>query len=77
VNNRNLKNLKIDLKNAPKLINLAKQAGFEGVLVAESGYTSATELVKVKQFADAVLIGTSIAGSGNLKEAVRNLKACL
>lgn len=77
VNNRNLKNLKIDLKNAPKLIDLAKQAGFEGVLVAESGYTSASELLEVKQFADAVLIGTSIAGSRDLKEAVRNLKACL
>jgi len=77
VNNRNLKNLKIDLANAPKLIDLAKQAGFEGILVAESGYKSASELSEVKQFADAVLIGTSIAGSGNLKEAVRNLKACL
>ncbi len=77
VNNRNLKNLKIDLNNAPKLINLAKQAGFNGVLVAESGYKSATELAEVKQFADAVLIGTSIAGSSNLEEAVRNLKSCL
>ena len=77
VNNRNLKNLKIDLNNAPKLIGLARQAGFEGILVAESGYTSASELLEVKQFADAVLIGTSIAGSRDLKEAVRNLKACL
>lgn len=74
VNNRDLRTLEIDLDNAPKLIEQAKRQGFEGVLVAESGYRSRKDLAPVEGLADAVLIGTSIAGSGDLENAVRSLK---
>lgn len=74
VNNRDLRTLEINLENAPKLIKLAKEQGFNSVLVAESGYRSAAELKELKGVADAVLIGTSIAGSGDLEEAVRALR---
>ena len=74
VNNRNLQDLSIDLQNAPRLIERAKNRGFTGLLIAESGYKTAKELQDIKAIADAVLVGTSIAGSGDLKAAVRNLK---
>ena len=73
VNNRNLQTLEIDLENAPKLIQKAKVNGYTGTLVAESGYKHADELKDLRGLADAVLIGTSLAGSGNLETGVRTL----
>lgn len=73
VNNRNLQTLDVDTSNAPRLIAKARAAGFTGLLVAESGYKDASELVALKGVADAVLIGTSLAGSGNLEAGVRKL----
>ncbi len=77
VNNRNLKTLKIDLETAPRLLGTARNTGFSGLLVAESGYTEAAELRHVYGLADAVLVGSSLAGSGDLKAAVRQLKTGL
>ena len=74
VNNRDLKTLKIDLATSPRLLRVARDAGFEGVLVAESGYREAAELAPVLGLADAVLIGSSVAGSGDLETAVRRLR---
>lgn len=73
VNNRDLRTLEIDLTNAPTLIQRAKDAGFTGLLVAESGYKQKSDLDTVRDIADAVLIGTSLAGSGDLESAVRAL----
>lgn len=75
VNNRDLKTLHIDLAVSPRLIRKAKAAGFAGVLVAESGYKSAADLAEVRGLADAVLVGSSLAGSGNLAQATRELLA--
>lgn len=77
VNNRDLKTLQIDLGTAPRLMRAARDAGFTGLLVAESGYRDAAELAGVAGLADAVLIGSSVAGSGDLKAAVRRLKTGL
>lgn len=74
VNNRDLKTLKIDLATSPRLLRVARDAGFGGVLVAESGYREAAELAPVLGLADAVLIGSSVAGSGDLETAVRLLR---
>lgn len=73
VNNRDLKTLHIDLEVSPRLIRRAREAGFSGVLVAESGYKSAADLAAVRGLADAVLVGSSLAGSGNLVQATRDL----
>ena len=77
VNNRDLKTLKIDLETAPRLMRTARDAGFSGLLVAESGYTEAAELKSVYGLADAVLVGSSVAGSGDLRAAVRRLRVGL
>ncbi len=75
VNNRDLTTLAIDLENAPRLLSRARAAGFEGVLVAESGYRTREDLRTVEGLADAVLVGTSLAGSGDLAGALRRLTA--
>ena len=74
VNNRDLTTLQIDLGTAPRLMTVARNAGFEGLLVAESGYRNADELESVLGLADAVLVGSSVAGSHDLGAAVRVLR---
>ena len=74
VNNRDLTTLQIDLQTAPRLMTRARNAGFKGVLVAESGYRNADELESVLGLADAVLVGSSVAGSHDLGAAVRALR---
>lgn len=77
INNRDLKTLQIDLATAPRLGRHARDSGFTGTLVAESGYRTAEELSEVTDFADAVLIGTSLAGSGDPGKALSRLLADL
>lgn len=73
VNNRDLTTLHIDLEVSPRLIKLARQRGFEGVLVAESGYKTPADITTVRHLADAVLVGSSLAGSGDLTHSAREL----
>ncbi len=73
VNNRDLRTLEIDLNNAPRLCERARALGFTGLLVAESGYRDRRELDALAGVADAVLIGTSLASSGDLERALRGL----
>ncbi len=74
VNNRNLATLEVDLKTAPRLIREAHALGFSGTSVAESGYRTNEELRGVAGLADAVLVGTSLAGSGDLSAALARLR---
>lgn len=73
VNNRDLGTLKINLNNAPGLIRRAREAGFAGLLVAESGYATRQQVAALHGLADAVLVGSSLAGSANLEQAARDL----
>ncbi len=63
VNNRDLRTLEIDLELAPRLIARARRDGFDGLCVAESGYATRAELEVVRNLADGVLIGSSLAAS--------------
>ncbi len=74
VNNRDLATLQVDLATAPRLIGSAREQGYTGVTVAESGYATHADLAAVAQVADAVLVGTSLAGSGDLTGALRRLR---
>lgn len=75
VNNRDLTTLDIDLEVSPRLIRLARQRGFTGVLVAESGYRTPDQIASLRGVADAVLVGSSLAGSVDLEGATRRLMA--
>lgn len=77
VNNRDLATLSVDLAVAPRLLRAARDAGYRGLLVAESGYRQPGDLQPLEGLADAVLVGTSLAGSGDLEEAVRRLRTGL
>lgn len=74
-NNRDLRTLDVDRGVAPHLLARARAQGFDGVAVAESGYATLADLANVRDVADAVLVGTSLAGSGDLTAAVRALRA--
>ena len=75
VNNRDLTTLRIDVTTAPRLIRRARDTGFTGVLVAESGYERPEQLHALRGLADAVLVGSSLAGAGDLERATRDLLA--
>lgn len=67
INNRNLNNMKIDLNTTKKLSKLIKNK----VIVAESGYETKEQIKEAKT--NAVLIGTSILKSGNIKKKIDEL----
>lgn len=71
VNNRDLATLDIDRATAPRLLRRAREAGFRGRLVAESGYERPEDLGEVADVADAVLVGTALARQDDLEAAVR------
>ena len=63
INNRNLHTLEIDLGVSIKLSRIAKNSDFSGKLIAESGLSNRADILKLPEFVDAVLIGTSIMKS--------------
>ncbi len=73
VNNRDLTTLSIDLHNSPRMIAHARARGYEGLLVAESGYRTPQDIASIRSVADAVLVGSSLAASGDLESAARAL----
>ncbi|PNY82240.1 indole-3-glycerol phosphate synthase TrpC [Deinococcus koreensis] len=73
VNNRDLTTLHTDLQVSPRLIRRAREQGFTGLLVAESGYRTPADIASIRELADAVLVGTSLAGSPDLGRAAREL----
>lgn len=73
VNNRNLVDLKIDRRTAPRLGRLAREQGFTGMLVAESGYGAPSEMEEIRGLFEAVLVGTRLARSGDWAAAARKL----
>jgi len=75
VNNRDLRSLDVDLSLAPRLLRAARGAGYEGLLVAESGYRERRQLEALAGLADAVLVGTSLAASDDPGPALAALLA--
>jgi indole-3-glycerol phosphate synthase len=73
INNRDLSTLGIDLSTAPRLGKLARNQGFSGLLVAESGYSRPQELQVLPEWFEAVLIGTSLARSKAWAQAVQTI----
>uniref|UniRef100_A0A7C2BZ66 indole-3-glycerol-phosphate synthase n=1 Tax=Thermus islandicus TaxID=540988 RepID=A0A7C2BZ66_9DEIN len=73
INNRDLATLRVDLATAPRLGRRARERGFSGVLVAESGYSRKEELEALKGMFDAVLVGTGLMRRADLAGAVREL----
>jgi indole-3-glycerol phosphate synthase len=71
VNNRNLKNFKVDLATTEKL---AQKIGAGKILVAESGIHSRADVERLKKCgAKAILVGESLMKNGDIKTKVREL----
>ncbi len=78
VNNRNLKDLSIDLATSEELIPYIKeydrQYGTDHLVISESGvYTVDDARRMIQAGADALLIGTAIMKSGNVYEKTREI----
>lgn len=71
VNARNLKNLKVDLSYVEKLLPLVPD---NKIRVAESGILAKADVQRVKKAgADAILVGTTLMKSKNIKEKIKQL----
>jgi len=70
INNRNLKNFKVDLQTTAKLI---KKIPKKKVIVSESGFKARKDISRFKNKINAVLIGTSIMKSDNIKKKISEL----
>lgn len=70
VNNRNLLDLTVDLTTAPRLGNLARERGFNGLLVAESGYQDAQTIAGLTGVFDGVLVGTALMKNPGLAREI-------
>ncbi|MFO8150982.1 MAG: indole-3-glycerol phosphate synthase TrpC [Trueperaceae bacterium] len=65
VNNRDLRSLEIDTAVAPRLIEAGRRLAPEATWVAESGYRDGAAVARLAGIADAVLVGSHLAGSGD------------
>lgn len=70
INNRNLKTLKIDLNTTLKLV---KKIPKDKIIVSESGFIKKSDVKKVKGKVNAILIGTSLMKSDNIKKKIKEL----
>jgi indole-3-glycerol phosphate synthase len=77
INNRDLKTLEINTGTAPRLGQLARQDDFEGPLLALSGYSNRAELIALEGLFNAVLVGSSLAGAGDVGQIVAATKGLL
>lgn len=68
VNNRDKDTLELDLKRSRVL-----SKGLEGTIIGASGISTPAELKYVLKYCDAVLVGTSIMASPNIKEKLEVL----
>ena len=73
VNNRNLLDLSVDLTTASRLGNLAREHGFNGLLVAESGYQDAESIAALAGVFDGVLVGTALMKNPELAREIASL----
>ncbi|HLC96501.1 MAG TPA: indole-3-glycerol phosphate synthase TrpC [Candidatus Nanoarchaeia archaeon] len=70
INNRNLKTMKIDMETTLRLVKKIRK---KVVIVAESGYDSKEQIQKIKGKVNAVLVGTSLIKSDNIRQKVEEL----
>lgn len=70
INNRNLKNFKINLGTT---LNLAKYIPGNKIIVAESGIQNYGDIVNFNNNVNAVLAGTSILKNNNIEHNIKNL----
>jgi len=75
VNNRDLRSLAIDLAVAPRLIAVGRRRAPDAIWVAESGYRDGAAIAALAGIADAVLIGSHLAASGDPGAALAGLLA--
>lgn len=70
INNRNLKDLTIDLNNTQKLAQLAPK---DAILIAESGIQTRKDIQQLSSYVNGFLIGSSIMAQDDIREHCKSL----
>jgi len=70
INNRNLKTLKVNLNTTLKLVKKIPECN---IIVSESGFSKRSDVKKVRGKVNAILIGTSLMESTNIKKKIKEL----
>ncbi|WP_108649861.1 bifunctional indole-3-glycerol-phosphate synthase TrpC/phosphoribosylanthranilate isomerase TrpF [Dongshaea marina] len=70
INNRNLRDLSIDLERTPQL---AEAIPADRIVISESGILNHAHVKKLKSYANGFLVGSSLMAEDNLGEACRKL----
>jgi len=72
VNNRNLQDFTVDIKNSVHLRSLVPA---DKIFISESGIKTRSDIITLEEIGvDAVLIGETLMRSGNLKETIAGLR---
>ncbi len=72
INNRDLETMKVDIGNTVKILEKIKT---DRTVISESGISSSEDVKKlVKAGADAVLVGTGLLKSGNVKKKIEEMR---
>ncbi|NIM44496.1 MAG: indole-3-glycerol-phosphate synthase [Nitrososphaeria archaeon] len=78
INNRDLSTLRVDLHKTAELIPVIRRRCRDAVIVSESGISTPRHVQYVlSKGVDAVLVGTSIMRSADVKDKVRSLVECI
>lgn len=70
INNRNLKTFKLDIETTNRLVPLIPEGR---IIVSESGINTAEDVAKLDKRVNAILVGTSIMKSNNIKGKIYEL----
>ena len=73
INNRNLKDFSIDLNTTVNLAQIVRKRRPEIVLVSESGINSRENLDQIREYVNAVLIGTLFMKSDDIEKKINQL----
>ena len=72
VNNRNLQDFTVNIKNSVQLRKLIPE---DKIFISESGIKTRSDIASLEEIGvDAVLIGETLMRSGNLKETIAGLR---
>ncbi len=75
INNRNLKTLKIDLRNTEKVLHMVPKKEFQKrIFIAESGFENYSQIAQLKGKVNNFLIGSSLMQAKNIEQKLRELK---
>ncbi|MCC2615261.1 bifunctional indole-3-glycerol-phosphate synthase TrpC/phosphoribosylanthranilate isomerase TrpF [Aestuariibacter halophilus] len=73
INNRNLRDLSTDLSTTERLAPRLRKAGFDGLIISESGIYTQADVRRLGPLSDGFLVGSALMAQPDLASTVRQL----